>query len=160
MSADDATPRLAEHLERGHVAQIAHFPLAPFPLPIDDDRAFLLGVRRGPVGHKNISYNPLTGKANGFTGLDNMAADRLARLLRDFSSTATAWLADLLPDYAKAWTLDRVSLSTDEEATRRLRHKARNDLLHIDAFPSRPILLPACWNATAMRSACRIRRRR
>jgi hypothetical protein len=43
-----------------------------------------------------------------------------------------------LPRYAQGWILDRVSFRPVEEATRKLRHKARNDLLHVDAFPSRP----------------------
>src|SRR5262249_11766099 len=33
---------------------------------------------------------------------------------------------------------DRVSFRPEEEATRKLRLSARNDLLHVDAFPSRP----------------------
>src|SRR5271165_5909162 len=37
-----------------------------------------------------------------------------------------------------AWQLDRVSFRPEEEATRKLRLTARNDLLHVDAFPSRP----------------------
>jgi hypothetical protein len=47
-------------------------------------------------------------------------------------------LASTLPRYASAWKLDRVSFRPEEEATRRLRLKARNDLLHVDAFPTRP----------------------
>src|SRR5262249_9318871 len=59
-------------------------------------------------------------------------------LLAHFSTTATAWLARMLPAYASAWRLDQVSFRPEEEATRRLRLTARNDLLHVDAFPSRP----------------------
>jgi hypothetical protein len=44
----------------------------------------------------------------------------------------------VLPGYPRAWRLDRVSYRPEEEATRVLRLKARNDLLHVDAFPSRP----------------------
>ena len=180
MPPDDGTTLLARHLERG---QIAHFPVAPFALPDANDRAFLLSVRLGPFGHKNISFNPHTGRVNGFGGLDDLAVDRLKTLLAEFSHTATAWLTNQLPAYARACSLDRVSLSTDEEATRRLRHKARNDLLHIDAFPSRPThgarLLRVFtninptedriwvtsdpfaryWSAMATRSACRKLRR-
>jgi hypothetical protein len=50
----------------------------------------------------------------------------------------TAWLAGALPTYARAWRPDKVSFRPEEEATRRLRLKARNDLLHIDSFPTRP----------------------
>src|SRR5262249_15525362 len=51
---------------------------------------------------------------------------------------ATKWLAGVLPDYARLWRLDQVSYRPEEEATRKLRPKSRNDLLHVDAFPSRP----------------------
>src|SRR5262249_37342161 len=50
----------------------------------------------------------------------------------------TAWLAANLPRYAAHWQLDRVSLRPEEEATRKPRLTARNDLLHLDAFPTRP----------------------
>ena len=43
-----------------------------------------------------------------------------------------------LPRYSRHWELDRVSYRGLEEATRQLRLTARNDLLHIDAFPTRP----------------------
>ena len=59
-------------------------------------------------------------------------------MLAWFSRTATDWLAGILPRYAQHWQLDRASYQPEEEATRRLRLTARNDLLHVDAFPSRP----------------------
>src|SRR5581483_11628555 len=65
-------------------------------------------------------------------------ADRLQHLMAEFSQRATAWLAEVLPQYAAGWQPDRASLRSQEEATRQLRITARNDLLHFDAFPSRP----------------------
>src|SRR5438270_3183863 len=59
-------------------------------------------------------------------------------MLAGFSQTDTQLLSSVLPVYAHNWSLDRVSYRPEEEATRRLRQKARNDLLHVDAFPSRP----------------------
>jgi hypothetical protein len=56
----------------------------------------------------------------------------------DFSRRMTRWLAELLPCYSSGWQLDRVSYCPVEEATRRIRLRARNDLLHIDSFPTRP----------------------
>ena len=38
----------------------------------------------------------------------------------------------------REWRLDQVSFRPLEEATRQLRSTARNDLVHVDAFPSRP----------------------
>jgi hypothetical protein len=63
---------------------------------------------------------------------------RLQGLFATFSRDVTHWLSQTLPRYSAAWRLDMVSYRPQEEATRRLRQKARNDLLHVDAFPSRP----------------------
>jgi hypothetical protein len=58
--------------------------------------------------------------------------------MSEFSQQACGYLAKLLPRYASSWQPDRASLRPEEEATRKLRLTARNDLLHFDAFPSRP----------------------
>jgi hypothetical protein len=124
-----------ERLERGDVV---HYPVCPFALPAGDDHRFLLAQRLASRAHKNISYNPHTGKASGFRVESAEQAERLRRLLADFSDAVTDWAMRSLPRYAAAWRLDRVSYRPEEEATRTLRQKARNDLLHVDAFPSRP----------------------
>src|SRR5262249_53510025 len=125
---------LAERLERGEVIYI---PACPFDLPQGDDRRFLLEQRLASRVHKNISYDPATGRAGGFAQQSPEQAERLRQLLASFSRTAVAWLGSVLPDYQAGWKLDRVSFRPEEEATRQLRHKARNDLLHVDAFPTR-----------------------
>jgi 3-deoxy-D-manno-octulosonic acid hydroxylase-like protein len=132
---EGAWTQLAERLERG---EVIHYPVCPFPLPEGDDRRFLLEQRLGSRAHKNISYAPHTGKAGGFLSRSPAQAGRLRDLLAEFSRCVTAWLAEVLPGYSAAWQLDRVSFRPEEEATRRLRLTARNDLLHVDAFPSRP----------------------
>jgi hypothetical protein len=121
-------------LERGDVV---YYPKCPFSLPEGEDRRFLLEQRLGR-GHKNISYDPQTGKAGGVDRRSPAQSVRLCGMLAEFSQAATAWLAGVLPRYAAAWRLDQVSFRPEEEATRRLRLKSRNDLLHVDAFPSRP----------------------
>jgi hypothetical protein len=126
---------LAERLERG---EVIHYPICPFALPEGDDLRFLLEQSLGSRAHKNISYDPHANTAAGFRYQSNAQATRLRDLLATFAQTATRWLAAVLPRYATAWQLDRVSFRPEEEATRRLRLTARNDLLHIDAFPSRP----------------------
>jgi 3-deoxy-D-manno-octulosonic acid hydroxylase-like protein len=125
----------AERVERGDVL---YFETAPFPLPRGDDRDFLLRQRQSKFKHKNISYDPSAGRAFGFVRVSPEQAERMTRILADFSDASTAWLAATFPSYATAWKADRVSFRPQEEATRKLRHTARNDLLHVDAFPSRP----------------------
>jgi hypothetical protein len=126
---------LAERLERG---ELIYYSVCPFPLAAGDDERFLCHQRLASRAHKNISYDPHTGKAAGFEWRSAQQAERLRRLLASFSSQATTWLSAALLGYARAWQLDRVSFRPEEEATRRLRQTARNDLLHVDAFPSRP----------------------
>jgi 3-deoxy-D-manno-oct-2-ulosonic acid (Kdo) hydroxylase len=122
-------------LERGEVVV---FSTSPFALPAGDDAGFLLAQTLASRAHKNISYDPMTGRAAGFARRSRAQAQRLTRVLAEFARQATDWLAELLPRYAAAWKLDRVSYRPLEESTRRLRWKSRNDLLHVDAFPSRP----------------------
>jgi hypothetical protein len=126
---------LEERLERG---AIEYFPVCPFQLPEGEERMFLLEQRLASRVHKNISYDPRNGTAAGFARTSAAQAERLRVLLASFARQATGWLARTLPRYAGTWRLDRVSFRPEEEATRRLRLKARNDLLHVDAFPSRP----------------------
>jgi hypothetical protein len=130
-----ASGRWEARLER---AEVLFFPVCPFSLPEGEDREFLLEQQLAGRAHKNISYNPRTGKVGGALHTSESQAQRLQRLLSEFSRTATNWLASALPRYASSWKLDQVSFRPVEEATRKLRLTARNDLLHVDAFPSRP----------------------
>lgn len=125
---------LEHKLESG---EVVYFPQAPFALPDGDDRAFLLGQQLGKLAHKNISYNPHTDAVAGY-GRGAAQPDRLRGILRAFSEAVAAWVGEVLPGYAGGCARDRVSFRPEEEATRRLRLNARNDLLHVDAFPGRP----------------------
>jgi hypothetical protein len=131
----DGERTLAERLERG---EVVCYQTAPFALPAGADLAFLLEQELGSLAHKNISYNPATGKVAGFVRKGREQTERMRRLFATFSETVTTWLAGVLPGYARGWKLDRCSYRPQEEATRRLRQTARNDLLHVDAFPGRP----------------------
>jgi hypothetical protein len=137
MATNPVTPSegLEERLERG---EVVYYPACPFPLPRGDDLEFLLRQRLASRAHKNVSYDPRTGKANGYLRRSSEQVERLRGLLAAFAREATAWLATALPRYAAAWRPDKVSYRPLEEATRKLRLKARNDLLHVDAFPTRP----------------------
>ena len=131
----DTSASPEERLERG---EVVFYPICPFRLPEGEDRQFLFEQQLRSRVHKNIGYDPHTGKASGFKKQSPEQATRLRDLLAEFARTATQWLANTMPRYAQSWQLDRVSYRPEEEATRRLRLTARNDLLHVDAFPSRP----------------------
>jgi hypothetical protein len=122
-------------LERG---EVVYYPRCPFPLPEQADLSFLLGQELGRAAHKNISYHPGTGRASGFARRSAEQVHRLRRVLAAFSDRTTEWLGQTLPRYRPGWRLDRVSFRPVEEATRVARLSARNDLLHVDAFPTRP----------------------
>jgi hypothetical protein len=124
-----------ERLERG---EVLYYPTAPFPLPAGIDHDFLLHQELGSVGHKNISYNPANGKVGGYVRQGAAQVEQLRRIFAEFSANVTSWLAATMPHYSQGWQLDRCSYRPQEEATRRLRPKARNDLIHVDAFPNRP----------------------
>lgn len=132
---DCASNSLAERLERG---EVVYYPTAPFALPQGADLEFLLQQELGSLAHKNISYNPANDKVNGFVRQGPEQVERLGHIFARFSTAATDWLTDVLPQYSHGWQMDRASFRSQEEATRRLRHTARNDLLHVDAFPNRP----------------------
>lgn len=134
MTVGDANTT-AERLERG---ELIAFPTGAFPLPAADDLTFLRTRQLRRVTQQAIQFNPETARISGDRPTTAADAERFAAIMRRFSEGAAAWLARLLPEYAEAWRLDRASLRTEEEAVRSLRHNARNDLLHIDNYPTRP----------------------
>jgi len=130
-----STEKLTERLES---SELVVFPTCPFPLPNDNDRQFLFDQEVASGGHKNISYDPLTTRLGGYRSPTPQAESRMQSILAGFSQTAIRWLSAHLSDYAKSWEIGRASFRPEEEATRPLRFTARNDLLHIDNFPTRP----------------------
>jgi len=130
-----STASLEERLEQG---ELVLFPECPFALPETEDRQFLLQQKLRELTHKNISYDPIRNRVKGFQRSSPEQEDRLRGLLAAYSRTAMEWLENALPRYRGGCQRDRASFRSEEEATRRLRHSARNDLLHIDAFPNRP----------------------
>jgi hypothetical protein len=126
---------LCTELEAGN---ILYFPHTPFDFP-EDDVQFLLTRKQTDVAfHKNIAYRPA---ADRITGVDKSAGpdgDRLRAILRGYSQHSSRFLDDLLSPYAGKWKLDFASYRPLEERGRPARLRARNDLPHVDAFPTRP----------------------
>ncbi len=114
------------------------FSQGAFSLPCSDDAEFLRSRPLRSPSQQAIAFDPLTDRLRGLGPSVLPDTERLAQLLREFSNTATGWLANLLPQYAGKWVRDRVTLRNEEQAIRPVRMNARNDLLHIDNFPSRP----------------------
>jgi hypothetical protein len=124
-------------LEAGN---ILYFPQTPVPLAADD-MAFLLGQQQTDSSlHKNIAYKPA---ANVLTGLDakssdTAAAERLRAIMRGYSDTVARFLDSFLEPYVGHMRRDYASFRPQEEQNRDLPLRRRNDLLHTDAFPTRP----------------------
>jgi len=121
-------------LEAGNVV---FFPATPFELP-EETKTFLRNLNfEGGAVHKNIAYRTASDR---ITGIDAGGAqkDRLQAIMRDYSRKAVAFAKELLPEYAENWKLDYASFRPLEEQGRELPLNKRNDLIHTDAFPSRP----------------------
>ncbi len=127
--------RRAEALETGN---ILFFPEIPFPLS-QEDRDSLLGfVQKSSDLHKNIAFRPAQQKVSGLGKTDASTLDKVRASLSRFSEAATSYAGQFIPNYATGWRLDYASFRGIEEEGRDLPWKKRNDLLHTDAFPTRP----------------------
>jgi len=121
-------------LEAGNVL---FFPKTPFPFP-EESQQFLRQLNfAGGAIHKNIAYRPAQDKVTGFPA-DSGKMDRLRYIMREYSQAVVQFMAELFPQYAAAWKLDYASFRPVEEENRNLPVNKRNDLIHTDAFPSRP----------------------
>lgn len=140
-ATEGATPEQhrvwCERLESGCVL---FFPKSPIALT-GSDLQFLRGQQQSDSSlHKNIAYKP---KADELTGVNTKTAnaatvDRLRGIMRNYSQSVTAFLTGFLSPYGGRWQLDYASFRPQEEEARDLPLRRRNDLLHTDAFPTRP----------------------
>jgi hypothetical protein len=128
--------KYAAELEMGN---ILFFPEMPFEFP-EDDREFLLKQRQGSAkGRKNIAYKPQLDRITNHETGDAREAERMRVVLRGYSKRVTDFLSVLLVPYVKEWKHDYASFRPFQEKGRDLRLRARNDLLHVDSFPTRPL---------------------
>jgi hypothetical protein len=124
-----------ERLEEG---EILAFGRTPFSISADD-RAFLLDVRQAGSSYlKNISYRPRDDRVRGLAR-GSGDTERLRSTMRRYSAAVTGFAVEFLRPYAQRLQIDFASFRSVEEQGRRLPLKARNDLLHVDAFPARPV---------------------
>ncbi|GAC1341825.1 MAG: Kdo hydroxylase family protein [Isosphaeraceae bacterium] len=124
-----------EHARRLETGDILYFPKSPFELS-DDDKAFLLRQKQAaPSLHKNISYRPARDRLKGADSNDRA---RMREIMKGYSDRAISFMASFFPGYAKDWKIDFASFRPIEEQGRETSLRSRNDLLHVDSFPSRP----------------------
>src|SRR5213078_1939824 len=82
-------------------------------------------------------YRPAKDILKGVSS-DSPDRERLQRVMQHFSQEATRFISTLLAPYAGKLKLDFASFRPLEEESRDLPLHKRNDLLHVDAFPTRP----------------------
>lgn len=134
---DDSVRNWCSRLEAGDVL---YFPQTPVPIPADD-LTFLLGQQQTSSSlHKNIAYKP---DRDRLSGVDEKSANpaevaRMHEVMRRYSKSIETFLSHFLTPYQRRWRLDYASFRPLEEKGRDLPVRRRNDLLHTDAFPTRP----------------------
>ncbi len=136
----DASEQARSWCAQLEAGNILFFPRSPIALAVSD-LAFLLGQQQTDSSlHKNIAYKPALDKLSGVDPktADAAAVDRLRRVMRGYSAAVVDFLGDFLSPYERRWRLDYASFRPQEEEGRNLPVRKRNDLLHTDAFPTRP----------------------
>ncbi|MGD0540788.1 MAG: Kdo hydroxylase family protein [Tepidisphaeraceae bacterium] len=133
--ADELSRKYCQYLEDG---EILAFDSIPFEFS-QEDREFLLSQKQsGLKVHKNVSYRPSQDLLRGDACETPEENQRLHDIMRRYSKEVTRFLGIFLAPYAPHWTLDFASYRPLEEKGRDLPAHKRNDLMHVDAFPSRP----------------------
>jgi 3-deoxy-D-manno-oct-2-ulosonic acid (Kdo) hydroxylase len=137
ITVGDVQPREENYLalERG---DILYFPRTPFLFPEDQRELLRKTGLSSSSHHKNIAYRPAEDKVTGFDPAAVSDPEKLREVMRNYSERALAFLWKLLPRYMEKARIDFASFRPQEEEGRDLPTKKRNDLLHIDAFPTRP----------------------
>jgi hypothetical protein len=121
-------------LERG---DILFFPEGGFTIPSEVREALLGATQDARSFHKNIAYKPQRDAVSGL--VDRSEAERVRGAMRQYSALAVDFVKGILPAYAASWKVDYASFRSIEERGRDLPLSKRNDLLHVDAFPTRPV---------------------
>jgi hypothetical protein len=123
-----------EMLERG---EILFFRELPFPFSSEDQRFLREQEWTELRMHKNVSYRPAEDALRGVSG-DPATVERLRKIFQSYTAQVIAFAGSFLSPYKDKWILDFASFRPLEEEGRDLPLHKRNDLLHVDAFPSRP----------------------
>jgi hypothetical protein len=133
-SSADRSRYYCQQLEQG---AILFFQQPPFRLPQEESEYLIRQPQTDSRLHKNISYRPDEDILRGFGGT-RQDQKRVHDIMRNYSSQVTAFVSTFLAPYAGKFLRDYASFRPLEEEGRDLPLHKRNDLLHVDAFPSRP----------------------
>jgi hypothetical protein len=119
---------MQDKLEMG---ELIFFKNTPFPLPEAKDLEFLLAQKVFEA--KSVSYFPDTGLINGYRGETTDDNIRIHNILAQFSTAATAWLAQTLPEYHAGMRMGPLRFRTEEEKNRQdVEARYSGSVLHVD----------------------------
>jgi hypothetical protein len=137
VTVSEAAPREDYYLalERGNVL---FFPRTPFPFSDPERDVLRSSELSSSRHHKNIAYRPASDKVTGFDSGAVKDPEQLRAVMRSYSQRALEFLRRFLPRYMENCRVDFASFRPLEEEGRDLPTKKRNDLLHVDSFPTRP----------------------
>ena len=118
---------------------ILFFSKCPFHFPQEDLDFLLAQKQTGSSNRKNIAYKLQTNKITNAVEFSEEQGKQLLEIMRNYSQRVVEFLSKLLHPYSSKWNLDYASFRPFQEKGRQLRTRARNDLLHVDSFPTRPV---------------------
>ena len=126
---------VCEQLESGHVIRMEKTPF----IPSEADCEWLRSQKQTTwSGHKNIAFKPHLNKTTGVDAESKDDAERLHKIMSEYSARALDFMRAFFPGYAKLWKVDYATFRPVEEQGRQLSMRSRNDLMHVDSFPTRP----------------------
>jgi 3-deoxy-D-manno-oct-2-ulosonic acid (Kdo) hydroxylase len=137
IGAEQQDGRARAYCELAERGQILFFRELPFDLPAEDQQFLREQEWTELRMHKNVSYRPSEDILRGVSGKAETVA-RLHTIMRNYSAQIIQFVGKFLSPYSGKWNLDFASFRPLEEENRDLPVHKRNDLLHVDAFPSRP----------------------
>ena len=119
-------------LESGEVLL---FHSMPFEVPRDLHDVLFGSEHANTSVHKNVSFRPQIGELRGYKGPKE---DALRKFMAAYSDRMHRFVDTFLSPYKDKYKLDYASFRPIEAQGRNMPLHKRDDLLHFDAFPSRP----------------------
>ncbi len=135
-SAADASVKARHYCSELEGGAILFFSQPPFGLSTEDIRFLVSLTPADSRLHKNISYRPEQDLLRGFD--DPAHEARVHQIVRHYAMQVRDFVTRFLAPYGGRFQMDYTSFRPLEEEGRDLPLHKRNDLLHVDAFPSRP----------------------
>ena len=129
----DVRERALSALEDGKVLVLPRLAFT-----VGDEEQVFLRIDAGDESRKNVSLDPRTGRLGG-TGLEGAERARLTEMVGRFGRQAETLVRGLFPEYGAGLERARTSFRPAEIAGRATTPRHDDKLLHVDAFPTRPL---------------------